>query len=432
MKISEIIENILYENNLNQNQFALKIGSTQAQVSEWINENSKPSYNKLQTIGKVFHIDGNILLELSESKQKINLANNKIKVVDLFAGVGGLSYGFAHNDNFQLLLANEYDKDIAKAYSLNHPNVKMLTCDIRDLTEEILKEELPLQIDIVIGGPPCQSYSTLGKRQNDERAHLFEEYCRILTILKPKMFLFENVTGILSMNNGKLFENVQTCFQDIGYELKYKVLNAADFGVPEIRERVILVGTICKNTFEYPQATHGIGEGLKQYVTIEDALSDMPTMESGEEKNEYATTPKNEFQKFVHDSDKLRDNLSPRNGEHLIKLMKALPDGGSKDDLPVELRPKSGFGNTYAKMWWKKPAPTITRNFACPSSSRCIHPRDSRALSTREGARLQSFPDSYKFYGSTSMKNLEIGNAVPPLLSVALANAVAKFFSEKK
>lgn len=432
MKISEIIENILYENNLNQNQFALKIGSTQAQVSEWINENSKPSYNKLQTIGKVFHIDGNILLELSESKQKINLANNKIKVVDLFAGVGGLSYGFAHNDNFQLILANEYDKDIAKAYSLNHPNVKMLTCDIRDLTEEILKEELPLQIDIVIGGPPCQSYSTLGKRQNDERAHLFEEYCRILTILKPKMFLFENVTGILSMNNGKLFENVQTCFQDIGYELKYKVLNAADFGVPEIRERVILVGTICKNTFEYPQATHGIGEGLKQYVTIEDALSDMPTMESGEEKNEYATTPKNEFQKFVHDSDKLRDNLSPRNGEHLIKLMKALPDGGSKDDLPVEIRPKSGFGNTYAKMWWKKPAPTITRNFACPSSSRCIHPRDSRALSTREGARLQSFPDSYKFYGSTSMKNLEIGNAVPPLLSVALANAVAKFFSEKK
>ena len=132
------------------------------------------------------------------------------------------------------------------------------------------------------------------------------------------------------------------------------------------------------------------------------------------------------------DCKELKDNASPKNGEHLIKLMKALPDGGSKDDLPEELRPKSGFGNTYAKMWWKKPAPTITRNFACPSSSRCIHPRDSRALSTREGARLQSFPDSYKFYGSTGMKNLQIGNAVPPLLSVALAKQVEKYFATKK
>ncbi len=202
--------------------------------------------------------------------------------------------------------------------------------------------------------------------------------------------------------------------------------------MPEIRERVILVGTRCKNTFEYPKATHGEGKDLKPYVTLEDALSDLPSMESGEEKVEYASTPKNEFQKFVHDCEKLKDNVSPKNGEHLIKLMKALPDGGSKEDLPEELRPKSGFGNTYAKMWWKKPAPTITRNFACPSSSRCIHPRDSRALSTREGARLQSFPDSYKFYGSTSIKNLEIGNAVPPLLSIALAKEVNKFFKGNK
>ena len=96
------------------------------------------------------------------------------------------------------------------------------------------------------------------------------------------------------------------------------------------------------------------------------------------------------------------------------------------------MRPKSGFGNTYAKMWWGRPAPTITRNFACPSSSRCIHPRDSRALSTREGARLQSFPDSYKFYGSTSMKNLEIGNAVPPLLSIALAKQVEQYIKGLK
>lgn len=343
-----------------------------------------------------------------------------------------MSYGFAHNKNFQVVLANEYEKDIAKAYSLNYPNVKVLDCDIKDLSEEVLKKEIPMKVDVVVGGPPCQSYSTLGKRQNDDRAHLFEEYCRILTILKPKIFLFENVTGILSINNGKLFKNIQDCFKNIGYEIKFKVLNAADYGVPEIRERVILVGTKGQHTFIYPKPTHGNKKGLKPYVTLKDALSDLPVLESGEECSDYATSPLNDFQKFVHDSDKLRDNQSPKNGEHLIRIMKALPDGGSKGDLPEELRPKSGFGNTYAKMWWERPAPTITRNFACPSSSRCVHPRDSRALSTREGARLQSFPDSYKFYGSTSMKNLEIGNAVPPLLSIALAKQVNEFFRDLK
>lgn len=431
MLVADLIKNIMYDEGLNQNEFAKKISCTQAQVSEWANGKSNPSYENLQMIGKVFKIDGNELLNLKENKD-FSIVNKKhITVVELFAGVGGLSYGFTHNDNFKVLLANEYNQDIAKAYSLNHPDVKMIICDIKDVSEELLKKELSSCVDVVVGGPPCQSYSTLGKRKNDDRANLYKEYCRILKIIQPKMFLFENVTGILSMNNGNLFKEIQKCFEEIGYQLKYKVLNAADYGVPEIRERVILVGTKGVNNFEYPLVTHGIVKGLKPYVTLEDALSDLPIMESGEEKTEYASEPKNDFQKFVHDCDKLRDNLSPKNNQHLIELMKALPDGGSKKDLPERLRPKSGFGNTYAKMWWKKPAPTITRNFACPSSSRCIHPRDSRALSTREGARLQSFPDSYKFYGSTSMKNLEIGNAVPPLLSIALAKQVAKFIKKR-
>lgn len=137
------------------------------------------------------------------------------------------------------------------------------------------------------------------------------------------------------------------------------------------------------------------------------------------------TTPKE-----VQDTEFIEENDAPSNGAHLIRIMEALPDGGDKNDLPEDIRPKSGYGNTYAKMWWHRPAPTITRNFACPSSSRCVHPRDSRAMTTREGARLQSFPDSYKFYGSRQTKNLEIGNAVPPLLSIALAKQMAKFFKK--
>jgi len=351
----------------------------------------------------------------------------KYTVVDLFSGVGGLGYGFSHNENFDLVLANECDADIAKAYQLNHPKVKVLVCDIKTLNKEVLEYNINNSVDIVLGGPPCQSYSTLGKRKTDDRALLFREYCRVLRILEPKIFIFENVTGILSMEGGKLFETIRQEFINLGYKIKYRILNAAWYGVPQIRERIIVVGTKDNNTFEFPKPTHGDKYGLLPLVTLEDALSDMPKMESGECIQEYLTAPQNEFQEFVHNAQKLNDNFSTKNGIHLIKIMKALPDGGTKDDLPVDLRPKSGYGNTYAKLWWKKPATTITRNFSCVSSSRCIHPRDSRALTIREGARLQSFPDNYIFYGSKAKKNLQIGNAVPPLLSIALAKQVLKF-----
>lgn len=343
-------------------------------------------------------------------------------IIDLFAGVGGLSYGFSQLPQFNIVAANEIEKNISIAYTLNHPNVTMLNCDINNLTEDILKKALKEQkVDVVVGGPPCQSYSTLGKRQNDERANLFMQYKRVLKILQPKAFVFENVVGMLSMNKGNLFKQIQAEFEELGYTLQHKVLDAVDFGVPQHRERVILVGFKGKNTFVYPTPTHG--DGLKPYVTLQDAIGDLPKLESGEKKSHYAAGITNEFLKFVRTEGAtvVEEHMAPRNGEHLIKIMKALKDGQSKEDLPEEIRPKSGYGNTYAKLWWNKPSTTITRNFACPSSSRCIHPRDSRAMSIREGARLQSFPDDYKFYGSDGMKRLEIGNAVPPLLSVAIA-----------
>lgn len=351
----------------------------------------------------------------------------KYNILDLFSGVGGLSYGFSILPEFNIIAANEIEKDISTAYLLNHPNVKMMNCDIKDLTEEMLTNVLKNnKIDIVVGGPPCQSYSTLGKRQMDDRANLFMQYKRVLQILKPRAFVFENVAGILSMDKGNLFEKVKLEFEEIGYKLKYRILDAVNYGVPQHRERVILVGFKGKNNFEYPRPTHG--EGLKPYVTLKDAIGDLPRLESGEEKDFYTKDADNEFLEFVRKnaSNIVDEYKSPKNGEHLIKIMKTLKDGQTKADLPIEIRPKSGYGNTYAKLWWEKPSTTITRNFACPSSSRCIHPRDSRALSIREGARLQSFPDDYKFYGSDGMKKLEIGNAVPPLLSIAIANEMSR------
>ena len=351
---------------------------------------------------------------------------SKYRIMDLFAGVGGLSYGFSQLPEFEIVAANEIEKDIAAAYTLNHPGVAMINCDINDVTEDILDKALKgQQIDIVVGGPPCQSYSTLGKRQMDDRANLFMQYKRVLNILKPKAFVFENVVGILSMDKGKLFQQIQREFEELGYILKYKVLNAVDFGVPQYRERVILVGFRGDNNFEYPEPTHG--EGLKPYVTLRQAIGDLPVLKSGQSSDRYAYQPDDDFLNFVRTtSQELTEHSAPRNGDHLIRIMEALKDGQCKDDLPEDIRPKSGYGNTYAKLWWDRPSTTITRNFSCPSSSRCIHPRDSRAMSIREGARLQSFPDDYKFYGSDSMKRLEIGNAVPPLLSIAIAKQMVK------
>lgn len=353
-------------------------------------------------------------------------------IIDLFAGVGGLSYGFSVLPQFNIIAANEIEKDISAAYTLNHPNVKMLNCDICDLTEDGLHKVLDgRKIDLVVGGPPCQSYSTLGKRRNDERANLFMQYKRILGILQPRAFVFENVTGMLSMNKGQLFRRIQTEFEELGYDLKHEILDAVDFGVPQHRERVILVGTKGKNRFVYPTPTHG--DGLKPYVTLKDAIGDLPQLSSGEKKDYYSAGITNDFLAFVRNENEtvVQEHSAPKNGEHMIKIMKTLKEGQSKDDLPEDIRPKSGYGNTYAKLWWNKPSTTITRNFACPSSSRCIHPRDSRAMSIREGARLQSFPDDYQFYGSDGMKRLEIGNAVPPLLSMAIARQMLDVLNQK-
>lgn len=343
-------------------------------------------------------------------------------IMDLFAGVGGLTYGFSKIPEFRIVAANEIDRDIARAYTLNHQDVKMINRDINELTEECLRDILgDTRIDIVVGGPPCQSYSTLGKRRLDDRANLFLQYKKVLDILRPRAFVFENVTGILSMNKKALFKEVQREFSELGYQLKYQVLNAVDYGVPQQRERVILVGFRGENRFEYPTPTHG--EGRKPYVTLRDALGDLPALRSGQTGADYDRAADNEFLRWVRANagEKLTEHSAPKNGKHLIRIMETLQDGQSKDDLPEEIRPRSGYGNTYAKLWWDRPSTTITRNFACPSSSRCIHPRDSRAMSIREGARLQSFPDDYLFYGSDGKKRLEIGNAVPPLLSMAIA-----------
>lgn len=366
----------------------------------------------------------------------------KIRVVDLFAGVGGLSYGFAHDSSFEVIVANEILKDMSTAYELNYPDVKMYNKDIKDFGICDLRGDLNIHegdADLIVGGPPCQAYSTVGKRLiDDHRGELFQEYYRVLKEIRPKAFLFENVKGLLSMQKGELLKTIISLFESLGYNTQYKVLNSADYGVPQIRERVIVFGTKLNKKFHYPEPTHCnldekptlFDNGLKSYLTLSDAIGDLPFMKSGEESFEYASDPKNEFQKSmrINAPKKIMDHSAPNNNQKLVKLMEVLPDGGTPKDIPEKLRPKSGYANTYCRLWWNRPSTTITRNLSTPSSSRCIHPKAPRALTTREGARLQCFPDNYIFYGSRNAKNLQIGNAVPTLLSVALAESIKKHF----
>ncbi|PIP73041.1 MAG: DNA (cytosine-5-)-methyltransferase, partial [Candidatus Lloydbacteria bacterium CG22_combo_CG10-13_8_21_14_all_47_15] len=239
------------------------------------------------------------------------IKSGKLKVIDLFSGVGGLSYGFAHDNNFEIVATNEILPNMAKAYSLNHPAVKIYVEDIKDFNAQKIENDLGIkasEIDIIVGGPPCQAYSTVGKRLiDDPRGKLFQEYYRVLKEFNPKLFLFENVKGLLSMQCGELLKTIILLFESLGYNVQYKLLNAADYGAPQIRERVVIIGSKLQTNFQYPEPTHYnpeempslFNKKLKPYLTLEEAISDLPFIKSNEENFEYSSEPQNDFQKFM-------------------------------------------------------------------------------------------------------------------------------------
>ena len=223
-------------------------------------------------------------------------------LIDLFSGVGGLAQGFKETKKFNTLLANDVDKDMCEAFKLNFPKTEVICDNIANIP---FKKIVKKKVDVIIGGPPCQAYSTSGKRLlDDKRAYLYHEYYRSLKELKPSIFLYENVRGLLSMNNGKLFIELKNLFSSLGYKISAEVLNAADYGVPQNRQRVIIVGTLGNRKFEYPEPTHGnehnnldLFNNKKKQLTLEDAISDLPFLKNGEETKKYTTKPKNEYQK---------------------------------------------------------------------------------------------------------------------------------------
>ena len=350
----------------------------------------------------------------------------KYNVVDLFCGAGGFSLGLKDTNRFNSVLANDIDMDMCEAYSLNFPETKILSKSISDL--DFLSIKKKNNIDVVVGGPPCQAYSLSGKRlKNDPRANLFLEYFRAIKVIRPNIFVYENVKGLFSYKKGTIFYQLREIFEKIGYNLSINLVNALNYGVPQSRERVFIIGYKKGLEYSFPSYSHST-KTSKKPITISDAISDLPMIKSNENSVKYLSKPKTSYQRLMRKNapENLMDHKSSKHSESLINIMHYLPEGGLKEDLPYKIRPKSGYANSYGRLWWDKPSTTITRNFGTPSSARCVHPKIDRALTTREGARLQSFPDHYKFYGSRAKRNLQIGNAVPPLLAKKIGKSIAK------
>lgn len=343
------------------------------------------------------------------------------KVIDLFAGVGGLSLGF-EMAGFDVVLANEYDESIANAYRMNHPSTKMLVADITDLPIEKTFAEYRGNICVVIGGPPCQGFSQKGQRKtiNDERNYLFKHFVAVVDYVRPQYFVMENVPNLLTSENGYFKREIIELFKARGYALATGTLNAADYGVPQNRRRAVIIGKQGESVPTMPKP-------IDLSVSIWDAISDLAYLNSGEgtDCDTYRNPPQSDYQHTLRaGSDVLYNHKATRHSDLAIKRLKMIPPNSGKEVLPAEHITKSIYSGTWTRMGKDEISVTITTRFDTPSSGKFTHPYLHRAITVREAARIQSFPDTFKFIGTKGSQMKQVGNAVPPLLAKAIATVI--------
>lgn len=314
--------------------------------------------------------------------------------IDLFCGAGGMSKGF-EDAGFNTIFAVEFNKIYANTYKLNFPSTNVFVGDIKNIDDIKIKQLNEKKcIDIIIGGPPCQGFSIAGnigrKFLDDDRNRLFLEYVRFVSIIKPKMFVLENVAALERHNKGKTISEIINKFSSLGYKIKYSVLNAVNYLVPQERRRVFIVGVLEGYDFKFPEASNKI-------LTIKDAIDDLPKLESGQ-------------------SSDIPLHNAMNHSKQMLEKMSYVKDGGNRNDIPVNIRPKSGDIRKYIRYDSSKPSFCVTGDMR-----KIFHYSQNRALTCRELARIQTFPDTYKFTGSSIQIQQQIGNAVPCKLAYAVA-----------
>jgi len=352
----------------------------------------------------------------------------KPRVIDLFAGVGGLSLGF-EKKGFDVVLANEYDASIATSYIANHKNTKMIVGDITSLDLEDTFGKLAGTIDVVIGGPPCQGFSQKGQRKtiHDERNFLFKYYVSVVELVKPKYFVMENVPNLLTAEGGYFRHEIEELFNKLGYSLEYGVLNASDYGVPQNRRRAVIIGKLDGDAPKLPVPK-------RNNVTIWDAISDLAYLESGEgsEEQEYKYPAESDYEKMLRkDSSKLFNHIATKHSPLALERLALIPPNAGREVLPEEHLTKSIYSGTWTRMKKDEISVTITTRFDTPSSGKFTHPFLNRAITVREAARIQSFPDDFHFVGNKGSQMKQVGNAVPPLLAAAIAEVIMNDIKEE-
>lgn len=386
-------------------------------------------------------------------RRSIEPSTAKIRVLDLFCGVGGFSYGFEQTGRFVVTAGIDLLKDRIETFHSNHPSATAIVGDIRKfpLNRFIQEADHP---DVVIGGPPCQGFSSIrpfrGLTEGDPRNNLLEHFALVVLKARAKWFVLENVVGLLTHQGGAMFQEIINRFDQAGYGVTWRVLNAANYGVPQNRERLIVVGNNEGKTFNWPVPSHQsehrsmVGRNgtsrslgplfdpdLPPAVTVREAIHDLPHVEAGREASEYRQdVTLTEYERLMRqDAPSLNLHEATAHTSRMLEIIKKA--GASRAALPKGLT-SSGFSSCYSRLDGNKPSVTLTVNFVHPASNKCIHPTQDRALTPREGARLQSFPDRFRFCGARTQVVKQIGNAVPPLLGRAIAAALAESMAAER
>lgn len=344
------------------------------------------------------------------------MKKNKFNCIDLFCGCGGLSYGF-QEAGFNVLLGIDNDQKALETFELNHKDAKSICGDITSIHYEDIKRLIGnTSIDLIVGGPPCQGMSLSGPRMfNDPRNKLYLSYIRLVKEIQPKAFVIENVPGLASLFNGKIRESILDEFNKLGYTVVDEILISSDYGVPQNRKRIVFVGLKGDNKFNFPPKQ-------TDKVSCEMALSDLPPLEDdlGSEIAEYYTDIKNKYQRLMRkNSNKVLNHIAANHSEQVKHIISLVPDGCNYKSLPEEFIKSRNFHVAWTRFASNKPAPTIDTGHR-----HHFHYKYNRVPTVRECARLQSFPDDFKFLGNKTQQFRQVGNAVPPLMAREIAKSL--------
>lgn len=384
---------------------------------------------------------------IQEIHPHFEYSENALTSIDLFSGCGGLTKGFSIT-GVRSIFASDIDENCEKTFTRNFPDTPFLCKDITEVekaeVDVLLKGKIP---DIIVGGPPCQGFSLANKRRNkvkdDPRNKLFYGFVKFINWYSPKAFVMENVKGLLSMQNGEVIKTIVDEFAnagECGYNVAYKVLKASDYGVPQNRERVILIG-FRKDLNIKPQ--HPAPYQLDHLITVDEAIGDLPQIQAGQgtEVQTYPINPQNPYQQQMRkNSHYVLNHVAMKHTARLIARFEAIKPGQDLLDVwethgalkrgaPNE-KSTIKFHQNNQRLYGDQPAPTIAASF----QSNFVHPHLNRNFTAREGARLQSFPDDFVFEGMRTKMSWEkglsqyqqIGNAVPVLLAKAIADSVVE------